>query len=166
MVCTACTDKEFCCEIGAGNRDFTNVPNLAWKDEAGAIRENPMSYVADSDQLKQQFPCIRLIYSFLLEMEPGARWFDHPEKFGITLKRKTIRDFYDAHRAEELSLGYDTQQLTEEELKELFHTFFSPQRTFRILFFSLRLLLKLLLFWQTGTRKDRLRNHSLVGKTV
>ena len=57
-------------------------------------------------------------------MEPNSPWFNDPERFGITLRHRTLMDFYEAHRAPDFNLGYDSTTLSEAELLSLRDTHF------------------------------------------
>jgi hypothetical protein len=59
-------------------------------------------------------------------MEPNSPWFLHPERYGLTLRHRTLRDFYQAHRQPTMALGYDLPTLTEQELLSLHEDMFLP----------------------------------------
>lgn len=44
------------------------------------------------NEIREKFPLART-EAFLIEIEPAAPWFMHPEKYDIDLKRKTFADF-------------------------------------------------------------------------
>lgn len=77
-------------------------------------------------RLRRRFTCIRSAYVFPVEMEPGAPWFEAPERYGVRLRRRTIADFTAASAAAGLSLGYDTATLTEAEILRLHRRLFVP----------------------------------------
>ena len=51
-------------------------------------------------RIKKHFPNVQGIRTFTIEMEPGAPWQRHPEKFGIETNQLTFSDFYAYHKDE------------------------------------------------------------------
>jgi radical SAM superfamily enzyme YgiQ (UPF0313 family) len=52
-------------------------------------------------RIRRQFPNVQGLRTFTIEMEPGAPWQRHPEKFGVETTLKTFSDFYSYHQEEE-----------------------------------------------------------------
>ena len=77
------------------------------------------------ERLVERFPTVDGIYTWPLEMEPGSPWFLHPERYGLTLRRRTIEDFHTAHGAPDPGLGYDLPTLDEATLLGLHLELFS-----------------------------------------
>jgi len=110
--------------------------------------------------LKRKFDCIQRIYVYPVEMEPGAPWFEDPHRFKIISHRKTIHDFYLAHAHAKLSLGYETEHFTEQELIQNYYRLFYPARMpFLIFVHTLRRLLKICLIGKRSPRRKWLRRH-------
>ncbi|MBI2568887.1 MAG: cobalamin B12-binding domain-containing protein [Candidatus Schekmanbacteria bacterium] len=77
-------------------------------------------------QLREAHLSVFRVATFPLEIEPGAPWYEHPERYGLTLRRRSLSDFLLAHCAASFSLGYDTDCLQENEILELHQELFSP----------------------------------------
>jgi radical SAM superfamily enzyme YgiQ (UPF0313 family) len=61
------------------------------------------------EKIRQQYPNVKGIRTFSLEIEPGSAWHLDPEAFGIRTSLKNFMDFYHYHSGEEnafSSLGY------------------------------------------------------------
>ncbi|HPZ09170.1 MAG TPA: hypothetical protein PL110_13755 [Candidatus Eremiobacteraeota bacterium] len=54
---------------------------------------------------------------FPSELEPASLVYLYPERYGVTLKRKSFMDFYNQHN-NRTCLGYSTNYFTEEEMKK------------------------------------------------
>ena len=50
--------------------------------------------------IRRQFPNVKGFRTFTIEMEPGAPWHLHPEKFGVETTLQTFSDFYHYHKDE------------------------------------------------------------------
>ena len=77
-------------------------------------------------RLRRRFASIRSVHVFPVEMEPGAPWFEAPERYGVRLRRRNLSDFAAASAAAAPSLGYDTATLTEAEILRLHRLLFAP----------------------------------------
>ncbi|HNT99046.1 MAG TPA: radical SAM protein [Acidobacteriota bacterium] len=77
-------------------------------------------------RLRRRYGCIRSVHVFPIEMEPGAPWFEAPERHGVRLSRRSLGDFAAASAAAAPSLGYDTATLTEAEILRLHRRLFVP----------------------------------------
>ncbi len=71
---------------------------------------------AMQDDLRARHPLIRTMFTWPLEMEPGAPWHREPDRFGLTLRHRDLTDFHRAHGARDFALGYDTATLSEREI--------------------------------------------------
>ena len=81
------------------------------------------------EALKARYAVVGDVSTALLELAPGAPWFVQPERFGLTLRRRTLADFIAAHEAAEPGLGYDTRELREPELLALYdELYLRPER--------------------------------------
>lgn len=56
-------------------------------------------------QIRTRFKMVS-IDAFSIEIEPGAPWFLDPERFGITVTRKTLQDFIDNQKRADYSSMY------------------------------------------------------------
>jgi radical SAM superfamily enzyme YgiQ (UPF0313 family) len=52
-------------------------------------------------RIRRQFPNVRGIRTFTIEMEPAAPWFLHPERFGVETDLRSFSDFYTYHKEED-----------------------------------------------------------------
>ena len=95
------------------------VVGLPGEDRASVLRTR--EYQAE---LRRRFACIDEVFSWPLEMEPHAPWFNEPHRFGLSLRRRTLRDFYEGHRRPDFALGYDLELLDESEILGLYEEFF------------------------------------------
>ena len=60
-------------------------------------------------EIRSQYPNVRGIRTFSIEMEPGSPWHLDPEEFGVKTTLRNFMDFYHYHSGEESafsSLGY------------------------------------------------------------
>ncbi len=60
----------------------------------------------------------------VVEIEPAAPWYLYNSRFGISSKRVSLKDFYNAHKTES-SIGYSTKFFSEDEIlaiKKLYQT--------------------------------------------
>jgi radical SAM superfamily enzyme YgiQ (UPF0313 family) len=60
-------------------------------------------------RIRQQYPNVKGIGTFTIEMEPGSPWHLDPEAFGVKTSLRNFMDFYHYHSGEEnafSSLGY------------------------------------------------------------
>ncbi|MBT3220084.1 MAG: radical SAM protein [Proteobacteria bacterium] len=64
------------------------VVGLPGEDRAGVLRTREYQ-----TQLQQRFSCVDNVFSWPLEMEPNAPWFNQPQRFGLSLKRRNLADF-------------------------------------------------------------------------
>jgi len=51
-------------------------------------------------RIRRHFPNVQGIRTFTIQMEPGAPWHLHPEKFGVETTLKNFADFYRYHKEE------------------------------------------------------------------
>lgn len=99
--------------------DLYFILGLPGEDRAGIAATRDMQ--AD---LSARFPAVRRQFTWPLEMEPGAPWHREPERFGLTLRHRTLADFAEAHRQPDYRLGYDTATLAESEILALHDAWF------------------------------------------
>ncbi|HOB51816.1 MAG TPA: radical SAM protein [Acidobacteriota bacterium] len=112
-------------------------------------------------RLRRRFACIRSVHVFPIEMEPGAPWFESPERYGVRLRRRNLGDFAAASAAAAPSLGYDTATLTEAEILRLHRRFFAPGgRWLPPVAMILRALFRLATAGAGGTPVRWLRRHA------
>jgi B12-binding domain/radical SAM domain protein len=76
-------------------RGLEEVPNLTWKDQAGSVHANPLSYVPDSID-DQDLPgyryTMRSVFKYwnLDNIIPYVRWLDHPMTALLTARGCTL----------------------------------------------------------------------------
>lgn len=109
--------------------------------------------------LKKKYKCITQNFFFPVEMEPGAPWFENPDKFGIKLKRKTIDDFHFVHSQKNSSLGYETACLNEKTILKLRKKYFGYKIWQIVIFKITRFIIRLVLFKQKDFGIKQIRNH-------
>jgi radical SAM superfamily enzyme YgiQ (UPF0313 family) len=56
-------------------------------------------------RIRRDFPNVRGLRTFTIEMEPGAPWHLKPEKFGVRTDLRTFSDFYRYHKEKEDGFG-------------------------------------------------------------
>lgn len=56
-------------------------------------------------RVRREFSHVQGIRTFSIEMEPGAPWQLHPEKFGVRTNLLTFSDFYNYHKVEKEGFG-------------------------------------------------------------
>jgi len=100
--------------------DLYFILGLPGEDRAG------VEATRDFQAALRRFPAVRRMYTWPLEMEPGAPWHRDPQRWGLTLRHRTVEDFAEAHRGREFSLGYDTETLKEAEILDLHDRWFTP----------------------------------------
>lgn len=111
--------------------------------------------------LKGKYKCITRNFFFPVEMEPGAPWFENPEKFGIKLKRETIEDFHRVHSKKNMTFGYETKYFSEKKLHKIRKKYFGYKISQVILFRLARFILRLKMFFQQDINLKQIRNHRL-----
>jgi len=109
--------------------------------------------------LKKKYKCITRNFFFPVEMEPGAPWFENPDKFGIKLKRKTIADFHQVHSEKTMSLGYETKHFSEKKILKIRRKYFGYTLSQIIFFKTIRFILRLTMFKQKDINLKQIRNH-------
>lgn len=111
--------------------------------------------------LKNKYKCITRNFFFPVEMEPGAPWFENPEKFGIKLKRKTIEDFHNVHSKKSMTFGYETKHFNEKKLFKIRKKYFGYSAYQIILFSTMKFLLRLKMFRQKDIDLKQIRSHRM-----
>ncbi|HOT00380.1 MAG TPA: cobalamin-dependent protein [Acidobacteriota bacterium] len=112
-------------------------------------------------RLRRRFASIRSVHVFPVEMEPGAPWFEAPERYGVRRRRRSLGDFIAASAAAAPSLGYDTATLTEAEILRLHRRLFAPGgRWLPPVAVTLRALLRLATAGAGGMPVRWLRRHA------
>lgn len=108
--------------------------------------------VALKKEMQESFPLART-EAFLIEIEPAAPWYLHPEKYDIDLKRKTFSDFIKDQSmstySSMTSLGYTSTFFGPEPIDE--KEFSAKLDALRRTNFDSNLKLSLLaIFWRVG----------------
>jgi radical SAM superfamily enzyme YgiQ (UPF0313 family) len=65
--------------------------------------------IAMQKKIRKNYPNVRAIRTFTIELEPGSPWHLDPEEFGIQTSLRTFKDFYQYHSGDTngfSSLGY------------------------------------------------------------
>jgi radical SAM superfamily enzyme YgiQ (UPF0313 family) len=112
-------------------------------------------------RLRRRYACIRSVHVSPIEMEPGAPWYEAPERYNVRLNRQRLDDFDAASAAAMPSLGYDTATLAEAEILRLHRRLFVPGgRWLPPAALLLRCLLRLATAGAGGTPVRWLRRHA------
>jgi len=71
-------------------------------------------------RILKEFSLVRGLRALSIEMEPGAPWFESPDRFGVISQRSSFDDFYRAHSDGEegtyTDLGYAISDFFDEPL--------------------------------------------------